>query len=299
MIKYATNLCQFEFSFGDINMGKPYHLFKYNLRDGDDFTIIAHRGASAYFPENTLPSFEGAIAMSADMVELDVQLTLDKEVVVFHDEKISRCTDGRGKIADHTLAKLKKLDAGSWYDKKFQNTRMPTLAEVLGVCKNKIAVNIEIKTEAVGKMLFGGIEEKCLKIVEQSGMKEHVVFSSFDPRAVMHLKQIDNHVTVAVLFEKKYYGSRLPSDIIESAGADAFNCSGAEFNKKWLANVKLNNIPVNVYTVNDAKNMKRFIKMGVSGIFTNNPDILKRVVENIKRMQESENRKNEYIKLFD
>lgn len=268
---------------------KPYHLCKYNPRPDDDFTIIAHRGASAYYPENTLPSFEGAIAMGADMVELDVQFTSDKEVVVFHDEKVSRCTDGRGKIADHTLAELKQLDAGGWFDKKFHNTRIPTLVEVLRVCKNKIAVNIEIKTEAVGKMFFGGIEEECLKIVEKNGMNGHVVFSSFDPRAIMHLKQIDDRVTVAVLFEKKHYGSKLPSDIIESVGADAFNCSGSEFNQKWLANVKLNNIPVNIYTVNDTKNMKRFINMGVSGIFTNKPDILRRVVADIKQMQKSEN----------
>jgi glycerophosphoryl diester phosphodiesterase len=279
MLQTCTNL---SFLFGDINMCKPYHLFKYNFHEGDDFTIIAHRGASASFPENTLPSFEGAIAMSADMMELDVQLTSDKEVVVFHDDKISRCTDGRGKIADHTLAQLKKLDAGSWFSKDFQNTRIPTLAEALSVCKNKIAVNIEIKTEAVSKMFFGGIEEKCLKIVEQSGMNGHVVFSSFDPRAIMHLKQIDNNVTVAVLFKEKHYGSKLPSDIIESVGADAFNCSSSEFNQKWLANVKLNNIPVNIYTVNDAKNMKRFLDMDVSGIFTNKPDILKKVMAEIK-----------------
>ena len=100
----------------------------------------------------------------------------------------------------------------------------------------------------------------------------------------MHLKQINNTVTAAVLFEKKHYGSKLPSNIIESLGADAFNCSGTEFKKKWLADVKLNNIPVNIYTVNDAKNMRRFMKMGVSGIFTNNPDILKRVAADIKQM---------------
>ena len=269
-------------------MGKPYHLFKYNPREGEDFTVIAHRGASAYYPENTLPSFEGAIAMGADMVELDVQFTSDKEVVVFHDEKVSRCTDGRGKIADHTLAELKKLDAGSWYDKKFQNTRILTLAEALSICKHKIAVNIEIKTDAVSKMFFGGIEEKCLKIVERSGMNGHVVFSSFDPRAIMHLKQIDNNATVAVLFEKKHYGSKLPSDIIESVGADAFNFSSSEFNQKWLADIKLYNIPVNIYTVNDTKNMKRFINMGVRGIFTNKPDILRRVAADIKKMQKSE-----------
>ncbi|PKN10097.1 MAG: hypothetical protein CVU72_02335 [Deltaproteobacteria bacterium HGW-Deltaproteobacteria-7] len=267
-------------------MTKPYHLFKYNLRKGDDFTIIAHRGASAYYPENTIPSFEGAIAMGADMVEFDVQLTSDKEVVVFHDEKISRCTGGgRGKITDYNLASLKKLDAGSWFGKNFTNTRIPILAEVLSICKDKIAVNIEIKTEAVSRMFFGGIEEKCLKIVEHSGMREHVVFSSFDPRAIMHLKQIDNSVTAAVLFEKKLYGSQLPSAIVESVGADAFNCSRTEFNKKWLVNTKSHHIPVNIYTVNDAKTMKRFLSMGVDGIFTNNPDILKKVAADVKHQQ--------------
>jgi glycerophosphoryl diester phosphodiesterase len=287
MLQTCTNS---SFLFDNMNMVKPYHLFKYILRDGDNFTAIAHRGASAYFPENTIPSFEGAIAMGADMVELDVQLASDKEVVVFHDENLSRCTDGRGRIADHTLAQLKKLDAGIWYDKKFQNTRIPTLAEALGVCKNKIAVNIEIKTEAVSKMFFGGIEEKCLKIVEQSGMNGHVVFSSFDPRAIMHLKQIDNKVTVAVLFEKKHYDSKLPSDIINSVGADAFNCSISNFKKEWLTNIKSNNIPVNIYTVNDAENMRRFLDMGISGIFTNNPDILKRVAEDVKKKQLGEGR---------
>jgi glycerophosphoryl diester phosphodiesterase len=263
-------------------MSKPYHLFKYKHAGNDNFTIIAHRGASAYFPENTIPSFEGAIAMSADMVELDVQLTSDKEVVVFHDEKITRCTGRRGRIADYTLAQLKKMDAGIWYDKKFKNTTIPTLAEVLDICKNKIAVNIEIKTEAVSKMFFGGIEEKCLKIAEKRGIREHVVFSSFDPRAVLHLKQLDETVSVAVLFDKKKYGSKLPSDIMDLIGADAFNCSKSQLSNKWLTDIKSHGIPVNIYTVDDARNMRKFIHMGVDGIFTNKPDVLKSVLHDIK-----------------
>jgi glycerophosphoryl diester phosphodiesterase len=264
-------------------MIKPYHLFKYKRREGDDFTIIAHRGASAHYPENTLPAFEGAIAMGADMVELDVQLSSDKEVVVFHDEKISRCTNGRGKVSDHTLAALKKLDAGSWFNKKFKNTRIPLLAEVLDLCKNKIAVNIEIKKEAVGRMFSGGIEEKCLKIMGQSGMRKHIVFSSFDPRAIMRLKEIDPTVTAAVLYDKKLYGSKLPSDVMESVHADAFNCSTAGFKKKWLADIQLNHIPVNVYTIDDVRRIKRFLNIGVQGIFTNKPDVLKKVVADIKQ----------------
>lgn len=259
-------------------MSRPYHLFKYKHSEGDNFTVIAHRGASAYYPENTLMSFEGAISMGADMVELDVRLTKDGDVVVFHDEKISRCTNGKGRIADHTMIELHALDAGSWFDKKYQAAKIPTLMEVLSLCRGKIAVNIEIKTEAVTDAITGGIEELSLKIVEQIGIREHIVFSSFDPRVIKHLKEIDSSVGLAVLYEKRHYGSKMPSDIIESLGADAFNCSQKELSSKWLTNLKLNNIPLNIYTINDETNMRRLIKMGVNGIFTNKPDILKRVV---------------------
>jgi Glycerophosphoryl diester phosphodiesterase len=266
-----------------MKMGRPYHLFKYNRIEGDNFTVIAHRGASAYCPENTLVSFERAIALGADMIELDVQLTRDGEVVVFHDEKLTRCMNGKGRITDYTLAELKKLDAGIWFNKEYEGTRIPTLAEVLSLCKNKVAVNIEIKTGAVDENIRNGIEEKCLKIVDQGGMREHMVFSSFDPRAIRHLKEIDRTVAAAVLFEKRYYGPKLPSEIIELLGADAFNCSQDELSKKWLTDLKLNNIPVNIYTVDDEKNMRRFLDMGVSGIFTNSPDILKRILAGIKQ----------------
>jgi glycerophosphoryl diester phosphodiesterase len=267
-------------------MGKPYHSFKYNPVDrGDDFTVIAHRGASAYYPENTLSAFEGAITMGADMVELDVQLTSDKQVVVFHDEKISRCTNGRGKIADHTLAELKKLDAGSWFDKEFESAGIPTLAEVLEICKNRIAVNIEIKTEAVSGILTGGIEEKCLKIVDQAGMCGHVVFSSFDPRAVIHLKVIDKTAAAAVLFEKGLYGANPPSEIVGLLGADAFNCSKRELSKAWLADLEAHNIPFNIYTINDEKNMRHLVSLGVNGIFTNHPDLLKWIAAEVRQKQ--------------
>ena len=271
-------------------MGRPYHLFKYNYIKGDEFTAIAHRGASAYYPENIIESFQGAISMGADMIELDVQLTRDGEVVVFHDEKLTRCTSGKGRIADYTLVELKKLDAGSWFGKEYQGAKIPTLEEALSLCRDKIALNIEIKTEAVDENVRNGIEEKSLNIVAMRGMREHIVFSSFDPRAIKHLKEIDSTVAVAVLFEKGYYGSKLPSEIIEWTKADAFNCSKEELSMKWLMNLKLNNIPVNVYTVNDKKNMRRFLELGVSGIFTNKPDILKAVLADIKQTQKSESK---------
>ena len=274
-------------------MFKPYHLFTYNARDDGDvraqdvrtagpLTIIAHRGASAYFPENTIDSFQGAIALDADMVELDVQLTLDGEVVVFHDEEITRCTNGQGRIADYALVNLKKLDAGSWFDKKFRGAEIPLLAEVLSLCKDRIAVNIEIKAEAVKEQIKGGIEEKCLQIVNQSGLQDHVVFSSFDPRALRHLRHLNRQASLAVLFEKKYYDAQLPSEIVVSLDGNAFNCSRRELNKTWLADLKRHGIPVNVYTVDDEKSMKRLHALGVDGIFTNKPDVLRNVLDDLR-----------------
>ncbi len=268
-------------------MPKPYFLYTYRAAsgalagrpEGAPFAVIAHRGASADYPENTLVSFEAAIAEGADMVELDVQLTSDGEVVVFHDEKISRTTNGRGRVGEHTFLQLRRLDAGSWFNKKFRGEKIPLLAEVLDLCKDRFAVNVEIKTEAVTDAASDGIEEKTLTIVDRAGMREHVVFSSFDPRAVLHVKQIDAARAVAVLFEKKYYGTAAPSRVVEQLGADAFNCSWRELDAAWLLDLKQAGIPVHVYTVNTPGRMKRLIKMGVEGIFTNRPAVLKKVLE--------------------
>jgi glycerophosphoryl diester phosphodiesterase len=264
-------------------MFRPYHQFLHKKTRGGSgkqpCTVIAHRGASAYYPENTLASFAGAIDMGADMVELDVQLTDDGEVVVFHDAKISRCTNGRGPLKSHTLARLKELDAGGWFHEKFRGEKIPTLAEVLSLCRGRIAVNIEIKTEAVGQTIAGGIEEKCLKMVERCGMRRHVVFSSFDPRAISHIRQIDKRAPVAVLFDKKIDNGRLPSEIVVALGADAFNCSRRELTVKRHTDLKAHNIPVNVYSPNDEEEMRRLVSRGVNGIFTDRPDILRRVLE--------------------
>ncbi|MFA5517790.1 MAG: glycerophosphodiester phosphodiesterase family protein [Spirochaetota bacterium] len=258
---------------------RPYYLFKYESGPSAEFTIIAHRGASAYYPENTLVSFEAAIQLGAEMVELDVRLSRDGEVVVFHDDTLSRCTDGRGKTAACTLVELKRLDAGIRFGTRFKDTRIPTLEEVLSLCHGSVAVNIEIKAGAVTGRITGGIEEKCLGIVTRAGMDDHVVFSSFEPRALRHLREIDGNCAVAVLYDKKRYGPKLPSEIISALEADAFNCDRREMSTRRLRDAKKNGISINVYTVNDARGMRGLLRKGVEGIFTNRPDVLKTVVD--------------------
>lgn len=265
---------------------RPYYSFKYDRGVNAGFTIIAHRGASAYYPENTLASFDGAIRLGAEMVELDVQLSRDGEVVVFHDESLSRCTDGRGRTAAHRLSELKKLDAGIRFGTEFRGTRIPTLEEALSFCGGKIAVNIEIKAGAVTGRVTGGIEEKCLHSVHRTGMDRHVVFSSFEPRVLRHLREIDKNAAVAVLYDKKRYGSKLPSEIVAALEADSFNCAEREMGENWPDDFRRNGISVNVYTVNDAIGMRRLLEAGVEGIFTNRPDVLKTVVQEFRHRGE-------------
>lgn len=244
-------------------------------QDGDGFIVIAHRGASAYYPENTMAAFRGAVALDAEMIELDVMLSSDGVPVVFHDAGLEDHTDGTGALRNLTLQQLKELDAGSWFGPEYAGERIPTLEEVLAFASGTIALNIEIKTEAVTDRTKGGIEEKSLELVEKYGMKEHVLFSSFDYRAVRHLKELDPDIPAGLLYEKENSGKKLPSQLVAEYDADAFNCSFRELTKKRMNDLRSHNIPVFVYTVNDEKRMKKLIGRGVSGIFSDKPDVLK------------------------
>ncbi|MBN1909111.1 MAG: hypothetical protein JW818_05175 [Pirellulales bacterium] len=110
--------------------------------------ICAHRGANRSHPENTLPAFREAIRLGAQMIEFDVYLSRDKQAVVIHDPTVDRTTDGTGRVSEKTLSELKRLDAGSWKDKRFRGTRIPTLAEVLQIMPNNIWLNVHLKGDA-------------------------------------------------------------------------------------------------------------------------------------------------------
>ncbi|MEQ8524516.1 glycerophosphodiester phosphodiesterase family protein [Gracilimonas sp.] len=247
----------------------------------DNFIVIGHRGASAYYPENTMSAFRAAYEMGAEMIELDILLSKDGIPVVIHDETLDRTTNGKGLVANYSLEELRKLDAGLWFGEEHAGEQIPTLEEVLEFAKGKIALNIEIKTEAVADEPSGGIEEKALNLVKKHGMEAHVLFSSFDYRAISHLKQLDVDISAALLYEKSQSAGRIPSELIENYEADAFNCSRRQFSKRWAEDTQRHNIPVFIYTVNNKRHMEKVIKRGASGIFSDKPDLLKQVVDNM------------------
>ena len=154
------------------------------VRFEDDVTITAHRGASAAAPENTMAAVERALEDGADWVEIDVQETADGEVVVFHDSDFMKLAGNDLKIWDATMADLEKIDVGSWFDERFKDERVPTLAEVLAACKGRAGVNIELKYYGHDEQL----EQRVAEIVEAEEMADQVVLMSLKLDAVKKMK---------------------------------------------------------------------------------------------------------------
>lgn len=252
------------------------------LDSSEDFIVIAHRGASAYTPENTLIAFEKAIEMKAEMVELDVSISKDGVPVVIHDETIDRTTSGSGTVGSFTLEELKSdYEYGKWFGEDFAGETIPTLEEALLLMKDQILVNIEIKSEAVTDQAEGGIVQKSLEIVRRLDMQEQVIFSSFDYRVHRQLEQLDPQMPKAILYERSQSGDLLPSELVEKYKVDAFNCSHKQLSDEWLNDLKSNDIPFLVYTINDEDRMKEVIRSGARGIFSDKPDLLLKVVEKL------------------
>lgn len=249
--------------------------------NGDDFVVIAHRGASAYAPENTHSAFKLAIDMQAEMIELDLLLSKDGVPVVFHEDELERTTGVAGLVSEHTFAELRNFDTGVWFSEEYAGEPFPTLEEVLAYSKDKIAVNIEIKHESVTDYVEGGIVDKALSLVENAGMENEVIFSSFDYRVMEHLNLLAPQIPKALLYEEQQSGNLSPAELVGKYNVDAFNCSIRQLSNEWIEELNANNIPFFVYTVNDEENMRKVINAGAKGIFSDKPDLLKQVVENL------------------
>jgi len=164
--------------------------------------FIAHRGYSASYPENTLAAFNGAIDAGAHMIELDVCLSKDRHLVVIHDETVDRTTNGTGAVRALTLDQLGRLDAGSWFDPRFNTERLPTLARVLDAAKGHLLVNIEIKPEAFEKEgPADAVERQVLNLVREKNMLDEVLVSSFEWLMLGNLRKLESGIALGLLAE--------------------------------------------------------------------------------------------------
>jgi len=236
--------------------------------------VIAHRGYSSQAPENTLAAIEMAIESGAPMVEIDVTTTADGQVILLHDETLDRTTTGTGLPTGHTLEAIRLLDAGSWFAPEYAGERIPTLAEVLDTVKDRILINIEIKSEAVEH----GVAAKVAALIVEHGMIDQAVVSSFSPEALIQMKTTNPEVVTATLFNKDLHTGIDPLVIVQEVGSRGFNISSKRVTPEMIERCHAHGIPVAVYTVNDANEMLRLMAMDVDAVFTNHPGRMLEVV---------------------
>lgn len=234
----------------------------------DAFLSLGHRGASAYAPENTMAAFRKAYEMGADGVEFDVQLSRDGHVVIIHDHRVDRTTDGVGAVTGKSLEELKQLDAGGWFSTDFQGERIPTLQELLEFAKDRMLLNVELKKTRHPEALVQAVKT----LVEKYEMYRQCLFTSFDRRTVETAMALMPDALHGLLIDKKgsiaWKGAwrfvAVKWDIIDDKLIDA-----AQMNEKKLV----------AWTVNEAQEMLHLLRRGVGRIITNYPDRAKKVIE--------------------
>lgn len=162
--------------------------------------IVAHRGYSSKYPENTLAAFTAAADAGAHMIELDVCLSRDRRLVVMHDDTVDRTTNGSGAVKTFSWRQLSRLDAGSWFDPSFSGEKVPLLEQVLDAVKSRLLVNIEIKPEAFERLASAdAVEHQVMALVRKKKMVDDVLVSSFEWQILENLRQLDPDIALGLL----------------------------------------------------------------------------------------------------
>ena len=229
--------------------------------------IFGHRGARGYAPENTMASFQTALDMGVDGIELDVQMTKDGRVIVCHDHSIDRTSNGTGWIIEHTRDELRELDFGSWFSTKFTGEKIPTLREVLQwAASTRLIVNIEIKN---GPVIYENIEEKVCALIRECRMADRVIVSSFYHPSLVRMKQLDPMLKTGLL-----YASR-PTDPwmqLRVSDSDYLHPMWHYLDEGWVSVTRPHGACIYTWTVNEMREWEHIKHLDVDGIMTDYPD---------------------------
>ncbi|MDO7906032.1 glycerophosphodiester phosphodiesterase family protein [Paenibacillus sp. JX-17] len=230
---------------------------------------VAHRGHSRIAPENTMAAFRRAVELAhVSWMELDVQLSKDGIPVVIHDFKLERTTNGQGRVADLTWEELRRLDAGGWKDRAYSGEKIPSLNEVLKLCKGRMKLNIELKTSG---QMYPGLEQAVLEDLREHEMEQDVVITSFDHGALTRMKEIAPGIQTGLIMDAR------PADLLQRVLR--LGCSFLSIGYPWIDSrlmKEMNDagIKVMVWTV-DSRRMMRRMAFRYPGLMicTNRPDI--------------------------
>ncbi len=237
--------------------------------------VIAHRGASGLAPENTLAAVQKAMALKADMIEIDVHQTQDSVIVVIHDDTIDRTTDGKGKVRELSFREIRKYDAGSWFHADYRGEKIPALEEVLETIQGSTDLLIEIK----GGGLYPGIERRVVDLVNRHKAKSWCCIQSFDEDVLDTVHAIDPGFILYRLFGGEvpvlplHIGNGIRIGSIPFDG----DMKGIGVNVRFVSEDIIqrtheHGLEFFVWTVDDADTIRWMIGLGVDGVITNFPD---------------------------
>jgi glycerophosphoryl diester phosphodiesterase len=238
--------------------------------------VYAHRGARDVAPENTLAAFRAAFDAGADGVECDITRCASGEIVIIHDDTLDRTTTGSGQVLETPFAELRKLDAGAWFAKTFTGERVPTLVELLDLAQNLIKVNIEIKGMSTRD---DGIEIEVAEMVRQHTMQDAVIISSFNPWALLRMHQTVGEFRCALLYTRDSPLNSAPEWSLPTLQLQAVHPEFTLVDRDYVDWAHHAGYLVNVWTVNELAQMEEMIRLGVDGIITDHPALLRHLLD--------------------
>jgi glycerophosphoryl diester phosphodiesterase len=245
----------------DIRHGNPRQMRRTCPPFDRPFVVIGHRGAAGHEPENTLRAFRRAVAMGAHAVELDVYRVED-ELVVLHDDSLERTTNGTGLLAEHSLAEIRRLDAG-------EGEQIPLLSEVFAAIGPSIGVNVELKGEGTGERLVGYLQTHA---ADRGG----VLVSSFKRQELAAYKNTGGGAALGLLFGRSEEGL---FEHLEALDPYAVHLSVRLASRALVRRIRARDRRVFVYTVNELAVLDRLRRAGVDGVFTDYPDRILNAIE--------------------
>ncbi|HEY8514232.1 MAG TPA: glycerophosphodiester phosphodiesterase family protein [Candidatus Binatia bacterium] len=242
------------------------------------FLRIAHRGASAECPENTLAAFRRALELDAQMIECDLQLTADGHVVVFHDWTLERTSNGSGVVRELTLAALRRLDVGAWRDRRYAGERMPTLEETLELVLPRAQLNLELKSRG-SREAAQRLAQAAVGAVAARGALDRVVFSSFDPVCVEAARSASDAARIGILWDAPPFDRAW--QLAAALGAVALHPRASTVTPALVREAHERGLAVYVWTVNALADMLRLAGYGVDGLMSDHPDRLREAVRRL------------------
>jgi glycerophosphoryl diester phosphodiesterase len=236
---------------------------------------VAHRGASAQYPENTLLAFHKAIEQGVDVLEIDIHRTADNELVVMHDSTLERTTDGHGNICDHNLHEIRALDAG-------QGERVPLLTEVIQLAREaQVRLYVEIKGATEPEEL--AIAEGVIQALEATDFLSQTIVTSFSPKALLRAKALNPEVST-MLDPSPQDGSLTPRQICAQALAAGANCVSYDFHiltPEIARECQLTGLTLWPWAPDEPQDIRKVLSLGVHGMMTNRPDTLNEVLHDL------------------